>query len=78
MAVPYTEDGAVPVEVPNSTLVTDASYSFDGYWLLFTSWYSGSHDINIMRTNGIDRGAIVADPAYDFDPAWRPYGINPP
>jgi serine/threonine protein kinase len=78
MAVPYTEEGAAPVEVPNSTLVTDASYSFDGYWLLFTSWFSGSHDINIMRTNGIDRRAIVADPAYDFDPAWRPYKINPP
>jgi serine/threonine protein kinase len=72
MAIPYTEEGAAPVEVPNSTLVSDASYSFDGYWLLFTSWFSGSHDINIMRTNGIDRRAIIADQFYDFDPAWRP------
>ena len=75
MAVPYTETGAIPVEVPNSQLVSDVSYSFDGYWLLFTSWYSGSHDINAMRANGVDRHAIEADPAYDFDPVWRP---NPP
>ena len=75
MAVPYTETGAIPVEVSNSLLVSDVSYSFDGYWLLFTSWFSGSHDINVMRTNGVDRHAIEANPAYDFDPAWRP---NPP
>jgi Tol biopolymer transport system component len=78
MAVPYTEAGALPVEVPNSLLVQDVSYSFDGYWLLFTSWYSGNHDISIMRANGIDRQAIETNLAYDFDPVWRPHPINPP
>jgi serine/threonine protein kinase len=77
MAVAYTETGDVPVEVPNSLLVSDATYSFDGYWLLFTSWFSGSHDINAMRVNGVDKYAIEDDPAYDFDPAWRPYQPNP-
>ena len=77
MAVPYTETGEVPVKVPNSLLVSDATYSFDGYWLLFTSWFSGSHDINAMRVNGIDRFAIEDDPAYDFDPVWRPNPLNP-
>jgi serine/threonine protein kinase/Tol biopolymer transport system component len=72
MAVPYTETGAMPVEVPNSQLVLDVNYSFDGYWLLFTSWFTGNHDIYIMRANGIDRHAIVKNPAYDFDPVWRP------
>jgi serine/threonine protein kinase len=78
MAVPYSEKGEIPVEVPNSLLVSDVNYSFDGYWLLFTSWFSGSHDINVMRANGVDRHAIEADPAYDFDPVWRPNPLNQP
>jgi Tol biopolymer transport system component len=78
MAIPYTETGALPVDVPNSQLEADASYSFDGYWLLFTSWYSGFHDIYIMRVNGVDRTPIEDDPAYDFDPAWRPNPLNQP
>ena len=78
MAVPYTETGAMPVEVANSQLAVDVSYSFDGYWLLFTSWFSGNHDIYVMRSNGVDRHVIVNDIAYDFDPAWRPYIISQP
>ena len=78
MAVQYTSTGALPVEVPNSLLVQDVSYSLDGYWLLFTSWYAGNHDIYVMRSNGIDRQPIEVDPAYDFDPAWRPNPVSPP
>jgi eukaryotic-like serine/threonine-protein kinase len=78
MAIPYDETGAIPVDVPNSQLVSDASYSFDGYWLLFTSWYSGFHDIYIMRVNGVDRMPIEDDPAYDFDPTWRPISSDLP
>jgi len=78
MALPYNQTGAIPVDVPNSQLVSDSSYSFDGYWLLFTSWYSGFHDIYIMRVNGVDRMPIEDDPAYDFDPAWRPISSNLP
>ncbi|PWB52328.1 MAG: hypothetical protein C3F13_11220 [Anaerolineales bacterium] len=76
IAVPYTLTGAMPVSVPNSLLITDASYSIDGYWLLFTSWYSGNHEISVMRPNGVDRHAILIDPAYDFDPAWRPNPVK--
>jgi serine/threonine protein kinase len=78
MAVPYTDAGAMPVEVPNSQLVADVNYSFDGFWLLFTSWFSGNHDIYIMRANGVDRHPILQDQAYDFDPVWRPKPVNPP
>jgi Tol biopolymer transport system component len=78
MAVPFTESGAKPVEVPNSQLVLDVNYSFDGYWLLFTSWFSGNHDIYVMRANGVDRHPIEQNPAYDFDPVWRPKSINLP
>ncbi len=78
MAVPYTDTGAIPVQVPNSLLVQDVTYSFDGYWLLFTSWYSGNHDIYVMRANGVDRQPIEINPAYDFDPVWRPRPVTPP
>jgi Tol biopolymer transport system component len=78
MAVPYTDTGAIPVDVPNSQLVSDVNYSVDGYWLVFTSWFSGSHDIYVMRPNGVDRHPIEADPAYDFDPIWRPNPLNQP
>ena len=78
MAVPYIDTGGIPVEVPNSQLVLDANYSLDGYWLLFTSWFSGSHDIYIMRPNGVDRQSIESDPTYDFDPVWRPNPIRQP
>ena len=78
MAVPFSDTGEIPVEVPNSQLVSDVSYSFDGYWLLFTSWFSGSHDIEIMRINGVDRQGIETDLAYDFDPSWRPMPLDQP
>ena len=78
MAVTYTQEGTMPVEVPNSQLVLDVNYSFDGYWLLFTSWFSGNHDIYVMRANGVDRHPIEVNPAYDFDPVWRPNSINLP
>lgn len=78
MAVPFTETGAMPVEVPNSQLVADVSYSFDGFWLLFTGWYTGNHEISVMRPNGVDRQLIWADLAYDFDPAWRPIPVIQP
>lgn len=71
-AVPYSTEGAMPVEVSNSRQVNDASLSPDGFWLVFWNWLSGSHDIHIMRTNGVNRELLVTDPAYDFDPAWRP------
>jgi hypothetical protein len=25
-----------------------------------------------MRSTGVDREPLITDPAYDFDPAWRP------
>lgn len=78
MAVRYTQTGDMPVEVPNSQLVLDVNYSFDGNWLLFTSWFSGNHDIYVMRANGVDRHVIVQDPAYDFDPVWRPNPASRP
>jgi len=51
----------------------DPAYSPDGLWLAFSSNYDGSnHDIWIMTDTGADPRPLVTDPAYDFDPAWRP------
>jgi serine/threonine protein kinase/Tol biopolymer transport system component len=77
MAVPYSDNGALPSQIPNSDLVVEQSYSPDGFWLVFKSWIAGNHDIYIMRSNGVDKRAIVTDPAYDFDPSWRPSVSQP-
>jgi TolB protein len=78
MAVPVKDIASKAVEIPNSSLVLDVSYSFDGYWLLFTTWFSGNHEIAIMRANGVDRHPIWTDTSYEFDPAWRPYPLTQP
>jgi Tol biopolymer transport system component len=71
-------DGAMAVEISNSSQVIDPALSIDGYWLAFKSWVSGSHDIYLMRSNGVNREPLVIDPDYDFDPAWRPLEILSP
>jgi len=71
-SVAYSPEGGMANEISNSTLAVDPAYSPDGFWLVFKSWLSGSHDIYMMRANGVDRQVIVSDPAYDYDPVWRP------
>ena len=51
----------------------DADFSPDGVWITFESWPDGqNHDIYIMTHNGVNLQRLTADPADDFDPAWRP------
>lgn len=51
----------------------EGSLSPDGLWLAFETWPDGAnHDIYIMTPNGAERTLVVADPAFDFDPTWRP------
>ncbi|MBU0510930.1 MAG: protein kinase [Chloroflexi bacterium] len=64
----YPFHGAVPMR--------EADYSPDGFWLALESWPDGyEHDIFIMSPNGIESEQLTSDPAWDFDPVWRP--INP-
>ncbi len=77
MAVQYTENGAVPIEVSKVELVSEMYYSPDGYWIVLRSWFTANHEIYIMRSNGVDRRPLVENNAYDFDPAWRPIGNQP-
>ena len=56
----------------------EASYSPDGAWIAFESWPDGTnHDIFIMTSNGLGRQRLTDDPAFDFDPAWRPMLAQP-
>jgi Tol biopolymer transport system component len=50
-----------------------ADYSPDGFWLALESWPDGvNHDIYVMTSNGAERTPVTTDPAFDFDPDWRP------
>ncbi len=51
----------------------DPVFSPDGMWVAFSSNYDGNnHDIWIVTSSGADPRPVVTDPAYEFDPAWRP------
>ncbi len=57
----------------DSVPVAEVHPSPDGAWLAFESWPDGiNHDIYIMNINGANRERLTTDPAFDFDPAWRP------
>jgi len=50
-----------------------ADFSPDGFWLVLESWPDGvNHDIYVMTPNGAERTQLTTDPAFDFDPDWRP------
>lgn len=51
----------------------DPSISPDGFQIAYESWPDGeNHDIWIMFIDGTNRRRITNDPAFDFDPKWRP------
>lgn len=51
----------------------EAEFSPDGFWITFESWPDGvNHDVYIMNSGGSNIRQLTTDPAYDFDPTWRP------
>ena len=65
----FSESQVGPDIVPRR----EGVYSPDGFWIAFESWPDGfNHDIFVMTTNGLQLQQLTSDPAYDFDPAWRP------
>lgn len=63
------------VRLPIEALpVVDVNFSPDGFWMAFESWpdLSGNQDIYISTITGANRARLTTDPAYDFDPVWRP------
>ena len=77
MAVPYTPEGGVPVEIPGGIYAEDPSFSPDGYWLAFSGYADLNRDIYIMNINGLGKQALSKDESREFDPAWRPFTIQP-
>ncbi|MGD0003296.1 MAG: protein kinase [Anaerolineaceae bacterium] len=47
-------------------------YSQDGMWIVFEGVKTGNHEIFIMTQNGSQLTQLTNDPAFDFQPAWRP------
>ncbi|MBM3151604.1 MAG: hypothetical protein FJZ96_05270 [Chloroflexi bacterium] len=50
----------------------DPAYSPDGNWLVFEGADGDQYDIFLMTSDGEQRAPLTTDPAYDFDPVWRP------
>lgn len=76
VAVPFTPDGGVPVEIPGGGYAGDADFSPDGYWIAYSGFADLNRDIFIMSINGLGKQPLFRDEAREFDPAWRP--VLPP
>jgi serine/threonine protein kinase/Tol biopolymer transport system component len=56
--------------VPNNN---DPAWSPDSRWIAFQSWREGGNrDIWMMTANGGQPTRLTTDPAWDYQPAWRP------
>jgi serine/threonine protein kinase len=54
---------------PNDT----PAWSPDGGWIAYESWReAANHDVWIMNRNGGEQKRLTTDPAWDYQPAWRP------
>lgn len=75
-AARYPDGAATEFRVyqgPGNIPMRKADYSPDGFWLTLESWPDGvNHDIYVMTSNGAERTPVTTDPAFDFDPDWRP------
>jgi len=54
--------------------IIDVNFSPDGFWMAFESWPDTpiNQDIYIATITGANRQRLTTDPAFDFDPVWRP------
>lgn len=51
----------------------EASYSPDGFWLVFETWPAGgNHEVAIMSISGTSQQIMSNHPRDDFDGTWRP------
>ncbi len=60
--------------------MTEASYSPDGYWLIYTGWPDTRyHHLFIISPTGVGRQELTDHnlEANDFDPSWSPVSTQP-
>jgi Tol biopolymer transport system component len=68
-------DGSKPRKlVPGLHIDYNASFSFDGQWVVFTSERYGSADVFRVRASGMDLERLTDDPAFDDQAALSPDG----
>ena len=60
--------------VPGTQIDYNASFSFDGQWIVFTSERHGSADIFRVRTSGMDLERLTDAPAFDDQAVLSPDG----
>ena len=60
--------------VPGTHIDYNASFSYDGQWVVFTSERNGSADIYRVRTTGMDLERLTDDAAFDDQAALSPDG----
>lgn len=77
VAVPFTPEGGVPVEIPGGIYAEDANFSPDGYWLAYSGYADLNRDIYLMSINGLGKQPLFRDENREFDPAWRPLTVLP-
>jgi Tol biopolymer transport system component len=53
--------------------MAEARWSLDDRWIVFETWPDGvNHNIGMVSANCTNFVNLTEDPAYDFDPTWRP------
>jgi Tol biopolymer transport system component len=61
-------------QVLNGKFAMDVSVSPDMGWLAFESIPDGNlYTVELMTSDGNERGVLTNDPAQEFDPVWRPF-----
>ena len=77
VAVPFSPEGGVPVQIPGGEYGSDADFSPDGYWLVYSGYPDSNRDIYVMSINGLGKQILFGDVAREFDPVWHPAPAQP-
>ncbi len=71
---PLADDGFSEFHVTSGlSPARSPEFSPDGQWMIIEAWPDGiDHDIYLLNLDTQEATRITLDPAFDFDPAWRP------
>lgn len=79
LAAVDANEGAIAHIIARDLPMSEASYSSDGFWIIYQSRSAGGYRaIFIMSHNGVNRQVLTDDEYNNFDPAWRPLGGQAP